>query len=183
MTLTPNPALQRTTLGGGPWFAISRLLPPRVVAELYTLAFRMDAILKAFIDELEALPSPEENDYLESELYRITEPVKAIPTIDDAVPHIFRFFESHPNADFGTPGPLVHLLEAHPGKYEWELEQSIHRSPSPQPVWMVNRILNSDLPQQQREHWLSLLRSVLSHPKATESARDNAEMFLEDQND
>lgn len=150
--------------------------------ELESLALSMDARLKAFIDELEALASPEENDYLQSELYRITEPVKRLPIIDEAVPHIFRLFESFPNADFGTPGPLVQLLEAHPGKYEPELEQSIHRRPSPHPVWMVNRILNTELSPQMREHWLSLLRSVLSHPKATESARDNAEMFLEYQN-
>jgi hypothetical protein len=96
-------------------------------------------------------------------------------------PRIFYIFETYPDADFGTPGPLVHLLEKHPGAYENELEDSLQRRPSPHPVWMLNRILNLHLTPERRRHLLNLLQSVIANPRASDSAKSNAEYFLENQ--
>jgi hypothetical protein len=138
-------------------------------------------LLNEFIESLRKLKDPENNDHLEYELYQITGPIEDLENIDEAIAPIFEFFETYPDADFGSPGPLVHLLEKHPGRYETKLEASMRRKPTPHPIWMVNRLLNSNLSDAERQRWMTLMRSVLDHPHATESARSNAEMFLEHQ--
>jgi hypothetical protein len=44
---------------------------------------------------------------------------------------------------------------------------------------MINRILNADLAEADRQFYLDLLASVAAHPEATESARDQAQSFIE----
>lgn len=134
-----------------------------------------------FVKSLRKLETPDSNDYLSTELEAITAPIRELPSIDGAIAPIFHFFESYPDADFGTPGPLMHLLAKHQGCYELELEASLRRKPAPHPVWMANRLLNSNLTEKERQRWIALLKMVLTHPGATESARSNAELFLEHQ--
>jgi hypothetical protein len=140
----------------------------------------MAPAIETFIESLHALTPAEADDYLQNKLYALTAPLESLQQIEAAIPHIFRFFEANPEADFGTPGPLVHLLEKH-GGYEAELELSLRRAPSPHPVWMLNRLLNADITPANRAHFLSVLKSVITHPNATESARERAEEFLEHQ--
>jgi hypothetical protein len=63
--------------------------------------------------------------------------------------------------------------------YEDELESSIRRCPTPLAIWMVNRILNTALTPERRQHLLELLASVATHPNANDSARSEAKDFIE----
>jgi hypothetical protein len=93
---------------------------------------------------------------------------------------MFSLLERFPDAEFGSPGPLVQELEAIPG-YVPLLHDSVRRQPTYHTVWMVNRLLNTELPSDQRETWLSELRAALEHPLASEATRRSAEDFLEHQ--
>jgi truncated hemoglobin YjbI len=43
---------------------------------------------------------------------------------------------------------------------------------------MINRLLNTKLPSEQRDSWLSELRAALKHPLASEQTRKAAESYL-----
>lgn len=99
-------------------------------------------------------------------------------TTEKAIPELFGVMERLPDADLGSPGPLVHTLEALPG-YERELVHSIHRSPSLLSVWMVNRILNTDLQDDVRRSYIALLNDAACHPEAPMTVREDAQHFIE----
>jgi hypothetical protein len=140
----------------------------------------MEPPIKEFVTRLRGLKPTEDDDNLQSTLYELVAPVEALDA-SRAIPDIFQFFEEFPDADHGTPGPLVHLLEKYPGIYEAELKASMERRPSPHAVWMTNRILNTELDETARISWMEILRSTLDHPRATASARDHAELFIQHQ--
>jgi hypothetical protein len=94
---------------------------------------------------------------------------------------MFAVMERLPGADMGSPGPLVHTLEKL-GGYEKELVLSVARCPTTLSVWMVNRILNSDLTPADRRKYLALLEQAFVHPKATEGVRHDARRFIDYQN-
>jgi hypothetical protein len=94
-------------------------------------------------------------------------------------PIMFRTMERLDNVELGTPGPLVHTLEAWRGKYETLLVESVRRKPSPLTVWMVNRILNTHPPD--GDVWLGLLASVLQNSSASDSTKSDAADFLQRQ--
>lgn len=95
-----------------------------------------------------------------------------------AIPELFRVMERMPDADLGSPGPLVHTLEKLKG-YETELVRSVHRSPSLLSVWMINRILNTDVPNDLRQSYMSLLSQAANRPDVPKTVRDDARGFLE----
>jgi hypothetical protein len=60
--------------------------------------------------------------------------------------------ERYPEADLGSPGPLVHTIERIPiAQFGTFLRSSVERQPGQLNLWMVNRILNSQLTKQHRE--------------------------------
>lgn len=124
-------------------------------------------------------PSDDDSDNV-YRLYQIFEGFRNLPSRERAVPAMFSLLEKYPEADFGSPGPIVHELEAIPA-YQPSLRESLHRQPNDLTVWMVNRILNSQLPKDQRDSWLNELRAVLSHPGAPASTRESANEFLQHQ--
>jgi hypothetical protein len=95
----------------------------------------------------------------------------------DLAPHLFRLMERFPEEDFGSPGPIVHALEAMPG-FELLLRESVARKPTQHTVWMVNRLLNSRLDDATRASWMQALEAVLQHPECDEAARESATEFL-----
>ena len=110
---------------------------------------------------------------------RLDELCDEVRAADDAAvyaPVLFRTMERLDEVELGTPGPLVHTLEAWRGRYEPLLEESVRRRPSPLSVWMVNRILNTKPPD--AESWLTLLRSVAAHPTASAATKAQAERFV-----
>lgn len=130
-----------------------------------------------FIKRLGALTNVDTDDYMESRLYELCELVENDPDSSLVIPHIFAFFEAHPEADFGAPGPLVHFLEKQPD-YEEYLMESIARKPTAPPIWMINRILTITTLPERRTTLLNLLQSVLTNLNADEYARDQAENYL-----
>jgi hypothetical protein len=100
-----------------------------------------------------------------------------VPERELLFPAIFRFMEQNPEADFGSPGPIVHILEAL-GGYEPALLESVRRMAIPHTLWMVNRILNSPLPESERKMWRAELERV-AHDEATPpNVREEALDFL-----
>ena len=102
----------------------------------------------------------------------------ALPGCERVVPALLALLERHPQADFGTPGPLVHALESQAG-YRDLLAASLERQPTELTAWMANRLLNSKLPREERNTWLKRLTAVTSHPKAAAGVRDSAIRFLD----
>jgi len=137
----------------------------------------MSANSELFIARLHALTDVDTDDYLVSRLYELCALVENDPDSSSVIPYIFAFFEAHPEADFGAPGPLVHFLETRPD-YEEHLIESVVRKPIGPTVRMVNAILNSQIPLGKRTALLDLLRSVETNPQGDELARDQAEHYI-----
>ncbi len=133
-----------------------------------------DDILKRITNLL-----PDENgDFDESEMYEISEEMlKAYKPVEYII-HLFKVFESFPDANFGSPGPYVHFIEKFYPNYLEILKDSIRRRPTMQTIWMVNRILNSDLSVKTRNELLNILKSVLKNSSANEFEREQAKEFL-----
>jgi len=124
-------------------------------------------------------PSRDDTDNV-YRLYQLFEGFRSLPDRERAAPAMFGLLERFPDAEFGSPGPLVHELEAIPD-HSALLRDSVRRQPTFLTVWMINRVLNTELPSEQRESWLSELRAVREHPLASEQTRTFAEEFLEHQ--
>ena len=112
-------------------------------------------------------------------LAELTDALMSVSEPEQAVPEMFRLIERLSDAHLGSPGPLVHTMERWRGRYEDELVNSIRRRPTKLSVWMVNRILNSDLPRDTRRLYMSLLNEAATHPAASEPVRESARHFIE----
>ena len=101
-----------------------------------------------------------------------------LPGCERVAPALLALLERHPQADFGTPGPLVNALESQPA---WPrlLADSLERQPTELTAWMANRLLNSKLGRDERAAWLKRLTAVTSHPLAAPGVRDSAIRFLD----
>jgi len=102
----------------------------------------------------------------------------ALPGGERVAPALLALLERHPQADFGTPGPLVQALEAQP-EYAELLAASLERQPTELSAWMANRLLNSKLSREARTAWLKRLTVVASHPKAAAGVRESSIRFLD----
>jgi hypothetical protein len=132
-------------------------------------------------DLLAALQAFEPGDDGADNVHRLNELLEgfaALPGKDRVTPALLALLEQHARADFGTPGPLVTLLEAQPG-YPQLLAASLERQPTELTAWMANRLLNSRLSRDERALWLTRLTVVTSHPKAAPGVRDSAIRFLD----
>lgn len=109
---------------------------------------------------------PEPGDDNPLRLYSITEGFNELSNRKRVVPAMFALMERFPDAHLGTPGPLVHSIESL--GFEWYeplLIDSVRRQPVELNVWMVNRILNTNLEPDHRRRLLDLMRSVPEHLK------------------
>jgi hypothetical protein len=111
-------------------------------------------------------------------LGQLADALMILPEPERAIPYLFRVMERLPDTDLGSPGPLVHTLEGLKG-YPAELIRSVRRSPSLLSVWMINRLLNTDLPSDVRQSYLSLLDQVGDRPDVPKAVRDDARNFVE----
>jgi hypothetical protein len=123
--------------------------------------------------------SPNDNDAVYN-LYNITEGFEALPDKARVIPAMFSLMERCVGADLGSPGPLVHCIESVGSEhYLAHLLDSLRRQPTYLTVWMVNRILNSEVPQTQRKQLLNSLEAVVENPAATPTAVEQAKWCLE----
>ncbi|MCL2716502.1 MAG: hypothetical protein FWD68_18535 [Alphaproteobacteria bacterium] len=141
----------------------------------------MDAELEKFVDGLRHLNLRPDEDpcEIESRLYELMEPMQGLPGAEETVAEIFSFMERFPEADIGSPGPLVHFVERFYPACIDQLVLSVGRCPTRHTLWMVNRILNVEHVPDVRDRLLGLLRSVKDHPKASAGAREAAAFILE----
>jgi hypothetical protein len=105
---------------------------------------------------------------------------RSLPDREKAMPAMFGLLERFPDAELGTPGPLVHEFESM-GGHDAVLAESLGKQPTVLTVWMVNRILNVTKDRAQQAHWLRQLRAALEHPLAAEHIRASAASFIEHQ--
>ena len=108
----------------------------------------------------------------------VVDGLRSMPGARTALPALFDLLERHPQSDLGAPGPIVHEIEAIGGHVS-ELLASIRRFPVDLTVWMVNRLLNSDLEPPIREELLDALRDVATNKAVIEQVRESARQFLE----
>ncbi len=95
------------------------------------------------------------------------------------IPAALELMERSPHIEMGTPGPLVHMIESLGVlAYESFLVASVRRSPGPTNVWMVNRILNSQLPEDRRAVLMQLLRDVAERADGFDEGKESAINFL-----
>jgi hypothetical protein len=109
-------------------------------------------------------------------LAELTDALMSAPGAERAIPELFGVMERLPAADLGSPGPLVHTLERL-DRYEDELVRSVRRQPSLLSVWMVNRILNTNLSDDARQSYMFLLSEALTHPNAPMRRKLFAKMY------
>jgi len=130
-----------------------------------------------------ALDKFEPSDYDADNLVRVVEIFTGFRSLRQharGMPAIFSLLERFPDGQFGSPGPLVHELEAIPD-YLPLLRDSLRRQPTHLTVLMVDRLLHTKLSNDHREAWLSELRAAFEHPLASEQTRKFAEESLEHQ--
>ena len=138
----------------------------------------METHLSKFVERLESL-SPSEHEDIVSVLYELTEEIDNEKYVEKVIPNIFEFMERNPLADIGSPGPLVHLVEKFYPNYVEELKASIARKPTIHTIWMLNRILNSNLSESERTSFLQLLFKAQTNKQADQSAREEAKYYYE----
>jgi hypothetical protein len=141
----------------------------------------MDENAAQFVKILSELP--DDDTSLVDELYDAVELLDSSDTVQEVFPAIFSFFELHPAADLGSPGPLVHLTEkAYPGGYEDQLLASLARKPVHSTVWMANRLLNDDsLAEPLRSRLQAAIKDTTVHPLADDAAKQIATQFIDHQ--
>ena len=93
------------------------------------------------------------------------------------LPSIFGVMERYPEADLGSPGPLVHEAEAIEG-YTKHLAGSVARRPSMLALWMINRVLNATEDEGIRLSWIAALQAVAESSANSEPLRQEAKNFL-----
>jgi hypothetical protein len=102
----------------------------------------VDKKLEDFLSALSRLKPADDDDSLVHSLYELVNTIDGVEDVSPAYRRIFEFFERFPNAQYGSPGPLVHLVEQSAPAYFSELTHSVERRPTPHTLWMLNRILN-----------------------------------------
>ena len=126
---------------------------------------------------------------LDENFYETEEVLNQIKLNNNSLDEIYNYIESilllmeeKPNLDFGAPGPLVHFMEKYyKNGYEERLINSVKRKPTPQTVWMINRIINDPkLPN--RQEYMDLLSSITNNNDIDKTVKDMIKSFLEYQN-
>ena len=97
----------------------------------------------------------------------------------EMVDPILRFLESHPDWDFGLPGPLVHFVEKFYRRgYEEELVKSIQRQPTAHTAWMLNRIINGERGTIAKTELIGVMQKATQHPSIDSATLERINHFL-----
>ena len=114
-------------------------------------------------------------------LYEITDRLTSPEAVRRALPDLLGVFERNPEADLGSPGPVVHKAEeAELAVLVVEIVASLRRRPTMMAVWMAQRCLNGPVTPAQRGSLLAVLRAVSNRPWASEEVRQHAAELLRD---
>ena len=142
----------------------------------------MEEQVQKFCKQLSVL-EPDKSDALQADLYDLVDLLDEDKDISPVYRSVFSFFENYPEADVGNPGPLVHLLERKYPDYMEELLESLETKPAYITVFMLSRILNSVLLENDRARYMSLLQKIseskTAHDMAIQIAKETYEYQLE----
>ena len=136
----------------------------------------MSPQIESIISQLERFV-PEEQEDNSFALSELLDNLSEVADRHLAIEPMFRLMERFPEADLGSPGPLVHEIEAMQ-EYAPQLLSSLARRPTLLTVWMVNRVLNATNSEADRLLWLGQLRLAASNPQASPAAQASAREFL-----
>lgn len=132
---------------------------------------------KEISEHLEAIASADDVVGFTAEL---TETWSAANVGLESVEPVLRFMEEHSELDYGMPGPLVHFIEEFSVKgYEERLIESVGRRPTPQTVWMLNRVINGTNEPATRQALVRVMRQAANNPQTDEATSERIQGFLE----
>jgi len=110
-------------------------------------------------------------------LHGLIEPLRYRQPAIEVRQQLIGIFERFPAASFGSPGPIVHALEASPiDEHVDLLVESLRRRATVMTVWMAERCFRSNLSDHNRQALLNVLREAAETPLNEEIATliDNA---------
>ena len=114
--------------------------------------------------------------------YEIVDEMEANEIGFDAIEKILKLMEKNPLVEFGTPGPLTHFIEKFYKEkqedYENLLTKSLKDKPTVHTVWLLNRVINGNKDEKQKE-LIGILNSISKNQKIHQEIRDVANNFLE----
>ena len=132
--------------------------------------------------ELESIPTDEE---FESRSYELAETWISRDIGIDAVRPILLFMESHPQIDYGGPGPLVHFMERHYKSdegyrttYEELVVESIRRRPTAHTVFLLNRLINGSKEAEKKQRFIAIMAEARTNPSANSATIEAIKDFL-----
>jgi hypothetical protein len=141
----------------------------------------MENNLNRFCESLKSLDPDEHKDDLVNLIYEITDLIEEESDISSCYQTIFKFIENCDGSDIGSPGPLVHLVEKNYPDYVLQLLKSIKAKPTSSSIFLLNRILNSELDAKDRKEYLSLLKFLSQNEAVSDISRKEAYEFYEHQ--
>jgi hypothetical protein len=144
------------------------MIPMEIVAETFAsnTPFNVEDLIAALG---QFIPHPSSLD----DEYRLIRILAGFDLLDNklaALPAMFSLMERCPDADLGSPGPLVHSIESTGiDSYQTLLEQSVLRRPMYLNLWMAGRILNSRRDLALRQKWIAILTLCRANPSFPET--------------
>ncbi len=114
-------------------------------------------------------------DGLVHELYKLTAKWDEESIGSEAVEPILQFMESHPDLDYGSPGPLVQFVESR--RHEDKLIESIERRPTFHTMWMLNRLINGA--PKEKASLIPIFRRIAEDTALEPYVRERAADFFE----
>jgi hypothetical protein len=135
------------------------------------------------VSELESIPTDEE---FESGSNELAETLISRGVGLEAVKPILLFMESHPQIDYGAPGPLVHFMERHyksdeeyRNTYEELVVESIRRKPTAHTVFLLNRLMNGAKVPEKKQRFMAKMAEARTSPSADQPTIEAIDGFLE----
>lgn len=108
--------------------------------------------------------------------------------LPDVLPRILALIEAYPELDYGGPGPLGSLIEAHPmASYTPALLASLQRQPSTQVIGWLDRTLRAGEDVQRSNpnpvgpaDFAAVLQAIQRSPLASDDCKAFAQVCLDD---
>ena len=110
------------------------------------------------------------------ELEKYCKVLSGTSNLDAWMPSLFELieeFDDEVDLTLGSPGPLVHTMEATTPDYQKYLITSLESKPTGIAVWMAKRITRSA--KVDKDSWQRIIKDVKKHPQATRAAREMVE--------
>ncbi len=127
----------------------------------------------------------EEDDFIGIQ-YDIVDNIEKDKIGFEIVKDVLELMEMYPLVEFGSPGPLTHVIESfykeNPDLYEIQIKQSVEECPTVHTVWLLNRLINGSQGEKAAE-LIGIMTSICKDDKIHKSIRIVAENFLKSHDD